>query len=109
MKLLDFSRITCDFARSKSLISMPETLGFAAQLCSKALPSLKDNKGPEVDAVVITIMVLATIAVSLRLIARRVSPKKYGMDDLLIVFALVRDRHLPLPPLIIKVWELKVI
>ena len=34
-------------------------------------------------------MVLATIAVLLRLVARRVSATKYGNDDLLIVLALV--------------------
>ena len=34
-------------------------------------------------------MVLATIAVLLRLVARRVSATKYGIDDLLIVLALV--------------------
>ena len=73
------------------LIQSLETLAFAAQLCSTAIPSLKDNKGPEVDAIVITIMVLATIAVSLRFFARWVSATKYGMDDLLIVFALVSD------------------
>ena len=78
---------------SKLLISESETLGFAAQLCSTVIPSLKDNKGPEVDTVVITIMVLATIAVSLRLIARWISPKNYGTDDFLIIFALVRDGH----------------
>ena len=98
MRLRDISRIICSFPRTKSLISKSETLGFATQLCSTALPSLKDSRGPEVDAVVITIMVLATIAVSLRLIARRVSPNNYGMDDLLIVLALVRDHHWPLSP-----------
>ncbi len=35
-------------------------------------------------------MVLATLAVAARLIARRLSVAKYWWDDLLIVFALVR-------------------
>ena len=72
------------------------TLDLAARLCSTAIPSLKDNRGSQVQAITITIMVLAIVAVSLRLVARYItaagrpfSATTYGMDDLLIVIALV--------------------
>ena len=44
----------------------------------------------EVYGGTITLMVLATIAVAARLLARRLSVAKYWWDDPLIVFALVR-------------------
>ena len=61
----------------------------AQQLCVRVLPSLNDDRGSEIIAVVAVMTVVATIAVVLRLLGRRISAAKYGVDDFLIVVALV--------------------
>lgn len=60
------------------------------QLCTSAAPSLNDNRGPEVIAATVVTTVLAVIAVILRFISRHISAAKFGMDDVMILVALVR-------------------
>ncbi|KAL9602755.1 MAG: hypothetical protein Q9219_001598 [cf. Caloplaca sp. 3 TL-2023] len=64
------------------------TLSVARQLCLAAIPSLTDTRGGELVATVAILMVIATVAVILRLLARRVSASKLGTDDYLIILAL---------------------
>lgn len=64
-------------------------MSFASQLCGNAIPSLKDSRGPEIIAAIVVIMVLATLAVVLRLGSRKISAAEFGKDDFLIVLALV--------------------
>ncbi|KAL9585101.1 MAG: hypothetical protein Q9212_001727 [Teloschistes hypoglaucus] len=58
-------------------------------ICLEAVPWLHRNRGPEVVGALTTLTVVATLAVALRLLARRVSGSPYGWDDWLILFALV--------------------
>ena len=53
------------------------------------MPSLNDSRQPEILAAVIVMMALSAIAVVLRLIARKVSAARIGIDDGLMVVALV--------------------
>ena len=56
-----------------------------------AIPSLgSENRGPEVVAVTVVLMVAATLAVALRMLARHVSNLRYGADDFFIVVGIVR-------------------
>ena len=48
------------------------------------------NQGPGIIAACLTVAVLATIAVALRLLARMFQKVRIGMDDYLIILALVR-------------------
>ena len=66
------------------------TLRASGTLCLEAVPSLRESRQPEIMAVVISMMVLAFTAVLLRLMSRRVSSAKLGVDDALILLALVR-------------------
>lgn len=53
------------------------------------VPSLQeDNRQTEIIAIVAAMTVISTLAVILRLIARRISAAGYGADDFLIVIAL---------------------
>ncbi|KAL8637267.1 MAG: hypothetical protein Q9228_005448, partial [Teloschistes exilis] len=61
----------------------------AQKLCLSALPFLDDDRGAEIVAIVGVMMALSTVAVILRLIARRISAAPYGADDFLIVVALI--------------------
>ena len=65
--------------------SLPST----QRICAKAVPWLNENRGPAFVAAITILTVLATIVVILRVIARRISKLKFGMDDWLIVLALV--------------------
>lgn len=66
---------------------------FFAEACSTLIPSLKESKGAVIEAVIILLTTLSVLAVILRLIARRLSSWDYGIDDILIVIALVRSPH----------------
>ena len=66
-----------------------ETFSIARELCTAAIPSLKDSRQPEIIATFVIIMGLALLSVLLRLISRKISITKFGWDDYLIVFALV--------------------
>ena len=68
---------------------MIATLAAAGKLCTAAVPSLNDSRQPEILAAMIVMMALSTIAVVLRLISRKISTARYGVDDGLIVLALV--------------------
>ncbi len=68
---------------------MIATLAAAGKLCTAAVPSLNDSRQPEILAAVIVMMALSTIAVVLRLISRKISAARFGIDDGLIVLALV--------------------
>jgi hypothetical protein len=50
---------------------------------------VKENRGPEVEAVAILFLTLAWISVSLRYYVRAVMMKSFGMDDWLAIVALV--------------------
>lgn len=67
-----------------------ETLDFARQLCTAAVPSLKDSRAPTVLAILSTLTVLSIVAVSARLVARRLSKVALWWDDYTIIVALVR-------------------
>ena len=68
---------------------MIATLAAAGELCTAAVPSLNDSRQPEILAAVIVMMALSTIAVVLRLVSRRISAARFGIDDGLMVLALV--------------------
>ena len=51
------------------------------------------NHGPGIIAGNLTVAILATIAVVLRLAVRYVQKTKYGVDDFLILLALVRCQN----------------
>ena len=53
-----------------------------------------ENRGPRIIAANLTVAILATIAVALRFLARRLQESKIGVDDYLILLSLVR--HLSL-------------
>ncbi|KAL9048080.1 MAG: hypothetical protein Q9206_006257 [Seirophora lacunosa] len=65
------------------------TLSVARQLCVAAVPTLLENRGHELVATIAVMLVIATLAVLLRLYARRVSRSKFGTDDYLILVALI--------------------
>ena len=69
------------------------TLSVAKQLCLGAIPSLNDNKQAELSITVGILMVLAGLAVVLRLYCRRISRMKLGADDYLILLSLVRNER----------------
>ena len=74
------------------IIDLARTTGSfsgVSELCLQAVPSLSDSRESTVLGSIITLLTLATLAVILRLIARKVSPMFFGVDDLLIVLALV--------------------
>ena len=58
-------------------------------ICAKAAPWLTHSRGPEVFATIIILTVLSTIAFTLRVLARRFAKQMFGVDDWLIVLALV--------------------
>ena len=68
---------------------MIATLAAAGELCTAAVPSLNDSRQAEILAAVIVMMALSTIAVVLRLISRKISAARIGIDDGLMVLALV--------------------
>lgn len=61
------------------------------QLCVKEVPSLKESRWAEAAASISVVWTMSIIAVVLRLIARKISNAKYGVDDILIVVGLVSN------------------
>ncbi|KAL8955727.1 MAG: hypothetical protein Q9193_006528, partial [Seirophora villosa] len=59
------------------------------KLCIEAVPWLARDRGPEFVAAVTVLLVLATVAVVLRFLARSVGRSRYGWDDWLMLCALV--------------------
>ncbi|KAL2036678.1 hypothetical protein N7G274_010549 [Stereocaulon virgatum] len=74
---------TCDADAQKT------TLAAAATLCTTAVPSLKDSLQAEIIASLVVMMILAALAVFLRLVSRKISAAKFGIDDALIIVALL--------------------
>ena len=68
---------------------MIATLAAAGKLCTAAVPSLNNSRQTEILAAVIVMMALSTTAVVLRLISRKISAARFGIDDGLMVLALV--------------------
>lgn len=68
-----------------------ETLAIIPQLCVTAVPSLKESRWAEAAASISVVWTMSILAVILRLIARKMSNAKYGMDDILIVVGLVSN------------------
>lgn len=81
--------LTYDLLRKCPPADQNRGIEVAQKLCLSALPSLDDDRGAEIVAIVGVMMALSTIAVILRLIARRISAAPYGADDFLIVVALI--------------------
>ncbi|KAI4177281.1 MAG: hypothetical protein LQ348_005849 [Seirophora lacunosa] len=78
------------------------------KLCIEAVPWLARDRGPEFVAAVTVLLILATVAVVLRFLARSVNRSLNGWDDWLMLCALVtnpsiRSTGTPTDPL--KVWE----
>ncbi|KAL8650348.1 MAG: hypothetical protein Q9210_003872 [Variospora velana] len=65
------------------------TQSVARQLCVAAVPNLVENRGNDLVATITVMLVIATLAVLLRLYARRISRSKLGVDDYLILVALI--------------------
>ncbi|KAL8684373.1 MAG: hypothetical protein Q9218_008319, partial [Villophora microphyllina] len=64
------------------------TLSAARSLCVAAIPDLVESRGGELVATVTVMLIIATLAVVLRLYARRISAAKLGPDDYWILIAL---------------------
>lgn len=69
---------------------MTVALHLAQDFCVGSLPSLNDSRQTEIIAIVTIMMVASTVSVILRMVARQMSSAKYGLDDVLIIIALVR-------------------
>ncbi|KAL8810886.1 MAG: hypothetical protein Q9200_002234 [Gallowayella weberi] len=65
------------------------TLSASRDLCVAAIPSLVESRGGELVATVTVMMIIASIAVLLRLYARRISASRFGKDDYMIIVALI--------------------
>lgn len=76
------------------LSKSPVTLHVAQDYCSKNLPSLNDNRRKEIIVILVVMMVASTLAVALRISARKMSSARYGLDDLFILIALVGHARL---------------
>ncbi|KAI4114152.1 MAG: hypothetical protein LQ338_008046, partial [Usnochroma carphineum] len=74
------------------------------KICVEAAPSLGHSRGPEFMGAVTVLLVLATIAVVLRFLARNVSRSSYGYDDWLILFALVWEYGLSISQYLAIHW-----
>ncbi|KAI4244644.1 MAG: hypothetical protein L6R40_002848 [Gallowayella cf. fulva] len=70
-------------------VHLTEGIEVAQKLCQSIIPSLNDSRQTEIVAIIAVMTVVSTISVILRLLGRRVSAAKYGVDDFLIVVALV--------------------
>ena len=56
---------------------------------------IRQNRGPEIIVSSTICIALATTAVALRLLARRITKLQIKADDYMMVLALVRDYHSP--------------
>lgn len=54
---------------------------------------INDDRGPEILASIITLAVMATLAVTLRLACRRYTKIAMAWDDYIIILGLVREEH----------------
>ena len=70
------------------------TITMLQHLCGYLVPSLNDYKGGELIGIFTTIMVLATLAVVARFVSRHIAAAKIGVDDYLILVALVRSLNI---------------
>ena len=68
---------------------MLEGIASTRSICTKEVPWLNDNRGPEIVTAITIMTLLAIISVILRSIARRVTNIAFGIDDWLIVVSLV--------------------
>ena len=66
-----------------------ESFSSTQRICSKAVPWLNETRGPEVVWSLSILLAIATVAVGLRIWARRISKLSFGIDDWLIFVALV--------------------
>lgn len=73
-------------------------------MCGDLVPYLNDYRGEELIAFYTIAIALAYIAVIMRFVSRKVASSKIGLDDYLVVVALVRKApdayhslHLGLP------------
>lgn len=58
-------------------------------MCREDVPALQHDRGPILVAVTAVIMILATIAVFLRLVSQIYSQSKFHVSDYLMIVALV--------------------
>ncbi|KAL8866696.1 MAG: hypothetical protein Q9174_006145, partial [Haloplaca sp. 1 TL-2023] len=65
------------------------TLAAASRLCTAAVPSLLDNRGGGLVATITILLIIAILAVVLRLWARKISRVRLGADDYWIIVSLV--------------------
>ncbi|KAL8675893.1 MAG: hypothetical protein Q9186_007527 [Xanthomendoza sp. 1 TL-2023] len=87
--LPDVSRLWVMGSRHTDELYLTEGMEVAQKLCQSLIPSLNDSRQTEIVVIIAVMTVVSTVAVILRLLARRVSAAKYGVDDFLIVVALV--------------------
>ena len=66
-----------------------EAISSTQRICSDAVPWLNDDRGVVVVVCMTILLALATVAVILRVLARRISRVDFGIDDWLIGVALV--------------------
>ncbi|KAL8799507.1 MAG: hypothetical protein Q9182_005845 [Xanthomendoza sp. 2 TL-2023] len=82
--------LQAQLAKSCDRNDQATTLSASRDLCVAAIPSLAvESRGGELVATVTVMMIIASIAVLLRLYARRISAAKLGKDDYLIIVALI--------------------
>lgn len=63
-------------------------------ICTAAAPYLAETRVPEIIGAVTVLTILAVAAVILRFLARSSTTARYGVDDWLILFALVNSAML---------------
>ena len=73
----------------------PESVSTTQRICGNAVPWLRDSRQLNVVVSVCVLLGLATVAVILRVVARRISKVKFGIDDWLIGLALVSYNFAP--------------
>lgn len=88
-RTLDVVVLTGSAGDDADNVRLIEGFEIAQQLCLKTIPSLNDSRGTEIVAIVAVMTVVSTVAVILRLMGRKISAAPYGIDDALIIVALV--------------------
>ena len=68
-------------------------MSLSKQLCTAAVPSLKDNHDPLVIASVSVLLGFMIVSVVLRLSSRRLSAAKIGFDDYFMFAGTVSDNQ----------------
>ena len=64
-------------------------LSKTAEICVEAVPWLTESRQPEFFGAIITLLILSSIAVLLRFMARKITRQNFGWDDWLILAALI--------------------